>query len=98
MHVFRAGKQMEFITATAPAPLAPESAIESISEVLRYLQEHPGCTRQLLVEGLRPGASTDEATARDILAPLGWMIERGHIIEFFNGTLSVPQSRAATRK
>jgi hypothetical protein len=24
------------------------------------------------------------------LQPLHWLIERGHILEFFNGTLSVP--------
>ncbi|MDA1043584.1 MAG: hypothetical protein O3C57_00010 [Verrucomicrobia bacterium] len=98
MHIFRAGKQVEFITSTVPTPLAPESAIDSISEVLRFLQENPGCTRKLLVEGLRPGASTDETMAREILAPLGWMIERGHIIEFFNGTLSVPKNRASSRR
>jgi hypothetical protein len=28
-----------------------------------------------------------------VISPLRWLIERGHVIEFFNGTLAVPMGR-----
>ena len=98
MHIFKAGKQMEFVTATPPAPLDPERATESIGEVLRFLQEHPGCARKALVEGLRPGASSSKERANEILGPLSWMVERGHIIEFFDGTLAVPRGGPSPKR
>lgn len=91
MHTFKAGGGHDFVTSIRPAALDPEAAIESIREVLKHLQEHPGCTRQALVEALRPGVAADAPeVTKGLLGPLSWLIERGHIIEFFNGTLSVP--------
>jgi hypothetical protein len=58
--------------------------------VLTHLQTHPGCRRKELVEALRPGAAEDSAPAAEVLSPLGWLIEKGHILEFFDGSLSVP--------
>lgn len=87
------GKGINFVTAVQPAPLDPTHAIDSIRDVLVFLQEHPGCTREQLVESLRPGADTNSEEGKHLLAPLYWLIDRGHIIEFFNGTLSVPLSR-----
>jgi len=90
LYFFKAGRNVQFVTAVPPAPLEPEHAIESIRVVLDYLREHPGCSRAELVEALRPGAEVDSDAAHELLKPLTWLIERGHIIEFFNGTLSVP--------
>ena len=80
-------------TAVRPAPLDPEHAVDNIREVLLHLRAHPGCTRAQLVATLRPDAAVDTETASEVLSPLGWLIERGHIIEFYDGTLSVPMSR-----
>ena len=88
--IFKAGKGTAFITTTKPSPLDPERAIESIGEVLSYLRSHPGCTREALVEGLRPGTDPAGPEAAQILSPFAWLIEKGHIIEFFDGTLAVP--------
>ncbi|NQU38884.1 MAG: hypothetical protein HQ523_02930 [Lentisphaerae bacterium] len=96
LHVFKAGEGVHFVTRVAPSALNPEHVVEGIREVLLYLNDHPGSTRAQLVEGLRPGSAKDSAVAHEVLAPLGWMIERGHIIEFFNGTLSVPMNRRST--
>jgi hypothetical protein len=89
-HTFRAGEGVRFVTAIPPAPLDPARAIESIRAVLTFLRESPGCTRAQLLETLRPGIAPDRPEAAEILSPLSWLIERGHIIEFYNGTLSVP--------
>ncbi len=90
LYFFKAGRNVQFVTAIQPVPLEPEHAIESIRVVLDYLREQPGCSRTQLVEALRAGAEMDSDEGRELLKPLGWLIDRGHIIEFFNGTLSVP--------
>lgn len=95
MHLcmFKAGKNINFVTAVKPDPIAPEAAVENIRAVLEYLADHRGSTREQLVEGLRPGAAEGSDEAHEVLKPLRWLIEKGHIIEFFNGTLSVPSRR-----
>lgn len=93
LETFKAGKNINFITSVKPDPIKPEKAVEQIRLVLEHLAEHPGSTRDQLVEVLRPGAEKDSATAREVLNPLRWLIEKGHIIEFFNGTLAVPSHR-----
>jgi len=93
LHVFKAGRGHSFVSFVRPSPLKSDHVLESIGEVLSYLKAHPGCTRGELVESLRPGRPDDSPEAAELLSPLGWMIERGHIIEFFNGTLAIPQGR-----
>ena len=95
LHVFKAGKGkgVNFVTSVPPVPLDPDVAIPSIHDVLLYLNEHPGCTRQQMVEALRPGEDPESDAVKELLQPLHWLVERGHIIEFFNGALSVPLSR-----
>ena len=90
LHVFRAGKGPGFVSATCPRAIDPDHAIDNIREVLLHLQGNPGCTREELVAALRPGATDDSDAVSELLSPVGWLVNRGHIIEFFNGTLSVP--------
>ncbi len=92
LHVFKAGK-INFVTHIKPNPVKPEQTVENIAEVLVFLREHPGSSRQHLLEVLHPSIDPNTQAARDALQPLSWLIERGHIIEFFNGTLAVPLGR-----
>ena len=89
LNMFKAGK-INFVTHIKPRPVKPADTIDSIAEVLVFLKENPGSTRQHLLEILHPSVDPKSQEAKDALQPLGWLIERGHIIEFFNGTLSVP--------
>lgn len=93
LYTFKAGKNINFVTAVKPDPIKPDAAVDHIRAVLEFLGEHPGSTRQQLLEGLRPGAENDSPEAKEILNPIRWLVEKGHIIEFFNGTLSVPSRR-----
>lgn len=93
LQTFKAGKNINFITSVKPDPINPGKAVEHIRIVLEYLAEHPGSTREQLVEGLRPGVEKSSLAVHEIIKPLRWLIEKGHIIEFFNGTLSVPSHR-----
>jgi hypothetical protein len=90
LHLFHVGRVAEFVTAVRPLPLDPTHAVENIREVLLHLRSHPGATRRTLLETLRPGQAPDSDGAAQVLSPLGWLAARGHIIEFFDGTLAVP--------
>ena len=92
LYMFKAGK-INFVTHIKPNAVNPEKTIDKIAEVLVFLKDHPGSTRKNLLEVLHPSLDPASKEAKDALQPLGWLIERGHIIEFFNGTLSVPLGR-----
>jgi len=95
LHLFKTGgrdRGMNFVTAVKPVPLDPETAIPAIRDALLFMQAHPGCTRKDMVEALRPGAAPDSDEIKALLQPIHWLVEKGHVIEFFNGTLSVPMT------
>ncbi len=90
LSLFKTSGGMMFVSAIRPAPINPRQAVEPIAGVLRFLQTHPGCTRQQLVEQLCPGAAPDSPEVAAVISPLRWLTDKGHVIEFFDGTLSVP--------
>ena len=90
LHLFKVGEGWDYVCAIRPSPLDLKHVVPSIREVLTHLQKQPGCKRKELVEALRPGAAENPAAAAEVLSPLGWLIEKGHILEFFDGSLSVP--------
>ncbi len=98
LHLFKVRNGQTFVSKVRPHPVAPEQTVEPIREVLLYLQAHPGCTRQELVTGLRPALAPDSPEVAGLLTPLRWLVERGHVIEFFNGTLSVPSTGGGSRQ
>ncbi|MDF7800546.1 hypothetical protein P4C99_13805 [Pontiellaceae bacterium B1224] len=89
LYLFKAGK-INFVTHIKPNPVKPEDTVPNICEVLMFLKENPGSNRLQLLEVLHPSLDPKSEEAKHALQPLGWLIERGHIIEFFNGNLSVP--------
>ncbi len=93
LHMFRVQSGITFVTHIHPRPVDPGQTIANIAEVLQFLQAHPGCSRQQLVEQLRPGVPLDSPKIAEVIGPLRWLVERGHVIEFFNGTLAVPTGR-----
>jgi len=97
LHVFKTGRGVYFAAARRPAPLDPEHAVEPIREVLLLLTKHPGCSRKDVLEALRPGVDAKSEEAADLLAPLTWLVDKGHIIEFHDGTLAVPLGRRSER-
>jgi len=95
LHLFKAGDAHTFVTAVAPAPLDPERAIPPIRDALKYLGEHPGVTRAQMLQDLFPGRAPDDPELRAVVGHLHWLVEKGHVIEFFDGTLSVPRRHRA---
>ena len=89
VHLFKAGRET-YVTAIEPRPLDAAHVIESISQMLELLRAHPGWTRKDLVEHMKPGLAVDSTEANELLSPLRWLVDKGHVIEFFNGTLALP--------
>ena len=102
LYIFKMDAISFYVTSVKPLPLDSEYTVAEISEVLDFLNENPNCKRVDLITGLRPGKSLDSEDAEKVLTQLHWLIERGHIIEFFDGTLSVsgkkPKKDGGSRK
>lgn len=96
LHVFKAGqgRGVNFVTSTPPFPLAAARVVKPIEELLADLHVHPGCTRAELLARLHPGEPDNSEANREVLSHLNWLIDKGHVIEFFNGTLAVPLARS----
>lgn len=97
LHLFKAGRGETFVTAIVPKPLDAEHAVDELRSMLGLIREHPGWSRASLVDHLQPGLAHDSEEAGRLLSPLRWLIEKGHVIEFFNGTLSAPAPTPSQR-
>jgi len=93
LHLFKADDFHTFVTAVAPMPLDPDRVIPPIREALNYLSANPGCTRDQMVRNLFPGRKASDPDLSAFLGHLHWLVDKGHVIEFFDGTLSVPRHR-----
>ncbi len=92
LYLFKEGR-INFVIHAKPCAIRAKDTVDAIAQVLQVLEQHPRSTRQQLVEEMHPGLDPASEEARKVLQPLGWLIERGHIIEFFNGMLSLPSER-----
>lgn len=90
LHLFKVGKGETYATAIPPKPFDATHAIPSIKDMVSLIAEHPGWTRQTLVEKLYPGKAVDDPEVVEKMSPLAWLVDKGHVIEFFNGTYAIP--------
>jgi hypothetical protein len=95
LHLFKVNRKQVFVTAVAPRPLDADAAIAAIQRELEFLRAHPGCTRRQLVDGLCPGEPLDSPRIAEVVGNLRWLIDKGHVIEFYNGRLSLPSAKGA---
>ncbi len=98
LHLFKAGRGETFVTAIVPKAMDSEHAVDELKAMLTLIRQHPGWNRAALVEHLQPGLGIDSEEAGRLLSPLRWLIEKGHVIEFFNGTLSAPSMGGVHRE
>lgn len=97
LNIFKVGKKATYVCAVQPAPIDPEHSVSPIKEMLDYIQQNPGCSRDKLLEGVR-GSGYVEAEEGQILKSLHWLVDCGHVVEFTDGTLSVPVGRNRVEK
>ncbi len=99
LHVFRAGegRGIDFVMARAPAPLDVQHAVPELKAIFDHLRTHPGVTRAELIEALHAGAPEVPPEQDPLLKQLAWITERGHVIEYANGVLALPEERPVYR-
>jgi len=66
----------EFVSAVAFSPLDCEHAVPELADIVKYVEAHPDATRA----SIKPDQATN----------LSWLIEKGHLVGYFNGALAVP--------
>ncbi len=77
----------EFVVAVKPTPLDTTHAIPELAALVKYVESHGETTRAALLAALAEG---DEKKAADIKSHIGWLVEKGHLIGFSDGMLTVP--------
>ena len=90
MHFFRTydARGQEFVIAHAPTALDAEHAIPEVKLVLDYATAHKNCTRAELLAALSEGR--EEAEVQKITQQLNMLVEKAHLIEYFNGVIALP--------
>lgn len=94
LHMFKAAGNITFATAVAPAPLDPAHAVEPIRQALGYVAAHPGTTRDQMLDDLFPAGQPE--ARHEVVSHLQWLTDKGHLIEFFDGSLAVPSHLPAS--
>ncbi len=96
LHLFRVNdpKGQDFVMLKQPVVLDPTHAVQALRDVLTFVNEHSACTKLELVTALAGG---DEAKVKETLVQLAWLVEKGHVIEYYNDVLSGPLEYPAFR-
>lgn len=90
LHVFKLSGKMTFVSSVRPHPIDAAQTTETLRGILEWIRKNSGKTRQDLVVALVPGPTPEPAAVTQLINSLVWLIDRGHVIEFRNGTLAVP--------
>ena len=89
LYIFKIDK-INYVTSINPKKLNEEDLAKEIEDIFNILRSNQGCSRNELVGLLAPKYEVDSEEARKLLQPLIWLIDRGHVIEHFNGKLTLP--------
>jgi hypothetical protein len=89
LHLFKARGQT-FVSAVEPRPIDEGHAIDELKRIFALLHEQPGVSRAQLAARLCPDAPEDSPERQKAMSPIGWLVEKGHVIEFPDGSLAIP--------
>lgn len=97
---FKTGDQRVFMSAVIPNALEATDTVETIRRILEAVAQNPGCTRTALWELL--GVSAADASGGVEARHFRWLVDKGRLVFFQDGTLAVPGQihaiRAPTRR
>jgi hypothetical protein len=96
LHLFRANNERgpDFVVVRAPVTLDATHVVAELRQVLEYINQNQGCTRLELLTAL---AKDDEARAAHLATQINTLVEKAHVIEFYNGILCPPAAHPAFR-
>ncbi len=90
LHVFKAGNGNLFVTSIPPNPIDGRRTVKVVADILDFITAHHDCSRHDLIKGLDSQSGVDFPGVQDVVKNLQWLIERGHIVEFHDGSLATP--------
>ena len=86
----------EFVANMTPSPFTAEHAVREIKAALDYVTAHPLCTRQELLVALKTELSDMDIAV--VARQIAFLFQKGHIIEYYNGVLALPETNPKFRK
>ena len=90
--------QEEFVIAKTLTALDVSHAVPELVQIIDFVTQHPGCTRNDLFSALDiPMSGTRNAEQDRLFQQFAWIVERGHLIEFHNGVLALPTEHPVYR-
>lgn len=98
LHVFRSGKWGDLVSTVSPCSMDWEHSVESIRQIFTHLLKHSGMKPDALLAALQAEGALSETSKDEASKSLRWLIEKGHIIELFDGALIIPHFVADQRK
>lgn len=89
LHLFKVhdARGPDFVAVSPPVPLDLTHAVAELRQIMTHVAENPTCTRQELLAALTNG---DETQTAHFATQLNWLVEKTHLIEYYNGVLCVP--------
>lgn len=85
----------EFVSAAQPTKLDTSHAIAELTAIVEYVEAHPCSQQAALLAAL---AGDDKTKAAEIRAHLTWLIEKGYVVAYVNGTLTAPAEHPIYRQ
>ncbi|MCC5849417.1 MAG: hypothetical protein JJU29_15150 [Verrucomicrobia bacterium] len=90
LHLFRHEGEL-MVSGISPHPLPEAQKIApELQRILDYVAANPGCNAKVALEAL--AADTTESTPA-LVSHVHWLIEKGHLLEFSDGALFLPQAK-----
>ena len=86
----------EFVANVPLTPFTTEHAVAEIKAAIDYVAEHPLCTRVELITALK--AALPEMDVNTIARQIAFLFQKGHIVEYYNGVLALPEANPKFRK
>jgi len=98
LHIFRHRRGMLFVSPIRPRLFAGEQAGVSpaVNSILQAVGSKPAINRRELFEKLvtDPASETAESRKLALASDLRWLINEGYILEFNDGSLDLPRTKA----
>ena len=70
--------------------------VRELAEALKYVAEHPLCTRAELLAALRESLADMDMNV--VVRQIAFLFAKGHILEYYNGVLALPEATPRFRK
>lgn len=101
VHIFRHRRGMLFVSPIRVRTFLHEQAAvsSSVNAILATISASAGTTRKQLFENLTSNGAIEDAEARRfaVASDLRWLINEGYVIEFNDGSLDLPRTKAKPR-